>query len=176
MHAMGRANELVDDIRRERGWSTEALAEACGYSRTQTNYYCNGQATVPVEFLAQLFEHTLDPRIPLLSTGRRPVVLDVEPPLDLADASDAASLNAVIAQRREQIEAEQAVLDLLEHGIDPAEPGERARLQKANREIDEAVIALRSLKRRMNAIYLAREQENARRAQCNGRPTGKVKT
>ena len=67
---MGTANEVVDDIRRERKWSTETLAEICGYSRSRTNYYCNGQATPPAEFLASLFEATRDQRIISLITGR----------------------------------------------------------------------------------------------------------
>ena len=68
---MGIANELIDDIRREHGWSTEELAELCGYSRSRTNYFCNGQATPPTEFLASLYERTRDQtRIINLVTGR----------------------------------------------------------------------------------------------------------
>ena len=167
---MGRDNELVDDIRREQGWSTEKMAELCGYSRTQTNYYCNGQATPPSAFLGQLFEITLDVRIPQLNTGRVPMRMRPRAVHLIGDLSDPGTMKQFVAACREGAEAQAAFLDFIDGGIDPAQPGEFARLQKFIRESEEAAIAQEKLVDAVRGTYIQKQEENARRAKCNRQP------
>lgn len=64
--SMSLANEVIREIRTERLLTVEQLAVMTGYSKTSVNAFELGLRTVPADYLAGLFKHTQDPRLPQL--------------------------------------------------------------------------------------------------------------
>lgn len=116
------------------------LVRMTGRSLSQIYRYLAGEATIPSVVWMHLFQATRDQRIIRLLTGELPiVVVDTVPPDEsISHQLDGPTLKQLCACRREQLAAEEAILDIIADG--KIDKKDAAAIERYKRSHDKSMV------------------------------------